>query len=165
MRDNQGKLTVDYYLTPELKSYYAEDFRKLQKITDPYWKLDSGVVVPCKKINDSFNFVTIFSKNSPYLNSVLQVQSYVRLAFTEKGESLLNDKIIPHLNAVFLDVDNFIFNFKEPDDNETSDAFDIGCFKNPDYFRVHSILFELTSDDEEDHNLFWSSISSIISEY
>ncbi len=153
------------YLTTELKSYYVEDFRKLQKITDPYWKLDSGVIDPCLKINASKNFRTLFSKYSNDIGWSVDIISYLRLAYTKSGETLLKNEIIPIMTSLFSDNVKLNYYFKEPEDNEVSDYLHIGCFTNPDYFRIKSIHLELTSPDEDEHKLFWSNISSIVSEY
>lgn len=83
--------------------------------------------------------------------------SYLTLIYTEAVEIELVSLLFEI--ETFLKNKNFEINVTEldPQNNKNSELeskCNIGCMKDPDYFRIRHVKIELTSNQSEHHNLF-----------
>lgn len=158
------------YLTRELKNYYMSDFAILLSFKgSDFWDIDEGLEELLIQINKNIDFQTLYSKKFEIKPDSFSIEcdSYLDLAYSKKAQehllSLLNDVIISsNCNNSQIWIENH-----PPCDNANyrkESNFDIGCIKNPDYFRINHIRIKIESANIECHNLFWQNMESKFTE-
>jgi hypothetical protein len=160
-------VTTSEYLTLDLKEYYLKDFQRLTKLqTGTIWSLDKDLSKILLDINSSNDIQTLYSKRYTEKNSwTTDNESYLEISFSECIETTLEESL-----KLFQDkMGNFDIHVKIekrlPIDNANfnkDSQFDIGCIKNPDYFRVNHFCIALNSFDINKHDIFWSELHNTL---
>lgn len=149
------------FLTNELKNYYNTDFSKLLEIKSDSWALDPGLKNPLININSHPNLASLHSKkyNPPKESSG---KSYLHLGFSELVKDDLKT-ILEEVKSEFQDISKIQLELRDPKDNlnySKDFRLDIGCKRNPDYFRIFHWYILIQSDTIQTHEKFWESIST-----
>ncbi len=146
------------YLTPELKSYYAEDFQQVcAYFLDPYWQLDKGLKPILERINQHPEMHSLYSRYHQSRSGIEEPISYLRLAYSEGLKKPLQSfgiKLIRELDGPNAEV---IIREEGPQPNQVFESEDapMGCLNNPDYFQIHHYYIGLLTAESEKHHAFW----------
>jgi hypothetical protein len=143
----------DQYLTKDLKDYYMSDFQNLLSFkTSDFWDIDEGLETLLRKININVEFQTLYSKKFKINPDSFPIEgeSYLELAFTKKAHGQLLQILNQVKNSTNCKESEVVIIECDPSDNANcrpESKFEIGCIKNPDYFRIKHIKIKIESLD------------------
>ena len=157
---------IDLYLTDEAKKRYMFDFEKLLNLTNSdFWDIDSGIKETLIQINKHSAYQTLYSKKYEVRPDSWNLggESYLEIApKKESWENLFG--ILEQIKYCLTCYNSTIeINECEPHDNSnlnTNSSFEIGCIKDPDYFRIRYIRISIESSDLNCHDKFWECIAT-----
>ena len=154
------------YLTTDLKNYYMSDFLNLLSLKgSDFWDIDEGLEILLKQINSSIDFQTLYSKKFKINPGSLpsEGESYLELAFTKKMHTQLLkilNQVKNSTNCKNSQITIIEFNSCDNANFRPESQFEIGCIKNPDYFRIKHFKIKIESLDIKCHDLFWQNMES-----
>ncbi len=163
---NKDLLMEEIYLTPELKSYYINDFNSVITLSTDFWGIDNGLKDVLININKSSAIQTLYSKKHDFHKTSFEYESYLIIAYKKEVELELFRFVIPEFLILFNtnEYQKFSYSFELPVLNSNyrngESHFNIGCINNEKYFFVNNIKFELISDNEIIHNTFWKHLET-----
>lgn len=157
----------DQYLTNDLKNYYMSDFQNLLSFKgSDFWDIDEGLETLLKQINTNANFQTLYSKKFKIDPDLFPIEgeSYLEIAFTKKTHPQLLQILNQVKNSNNCKDSQITITECDPCENANyvpESKFEIGCIKNPDYFRIKHLKIKIESIDITCHDLFWQNMKSI----
>jgi len=156
----------DLYLTDEKKRTYMSDFEKLLSLANSnFWDIDTGIKETMIQINNNPVYQTLYSKKfEPHPDSWnLGGVSYLEIAAKQGSWTDLFNILQEIKSCVTCLNSTAEINECEPHDNynlNIDSSVDIGCIKDPDYFRVKYFRLSIESSDLNCHNKFWECIQT-----
>lgn len=152
------------------------DFKLLLRFNQSqFWMLDKQLREILSNINSNPKIQSLYSKKYDNKSGNLFKESYLHLGFFNSMRQPL-DELILTLDNKYRDFTNTKFrkgiiskekvlrcSINDPLENtnyihSNSDS-PLGCIRNPNYFRIFHIEFELKSSKEHLHEMFWNDLN------
>lgn len=153
-------MTIDGYLNSDKKKYYQTDFtQNVLTETHESWKLNDFIRPHLIELNQYKEIQPIFSK----FPDKGQDESYLDIAYSSEIELLLKHNTIPSINSFFENKASiFSAFFLEPAENPLyksgKNKFKMGCFNNPNYFKINHLRLTFCNQNTDRHEEFWNVI-------
>lgn len=152
------------YLTDETKSKYMSDFQKLLNLTNSeFWDIDDELKEILIRINKNPNYQTLYSKKYKSNPDIWNLggESYLEITSKKASWSQLSHTLNDFTSCSNLSKSLIELVECDPHENanfNSDSPIDIGCIKDPDYFKIKYFRISLESSDNNFHEIFWECI-------
>ncbi len=160
----------EVYLSKETKEYYYNDFiENVIPETNPSWKLSEYLKPILYELNSCERIQPLYSQFPDARRPSSEQISYLRVAYFEELELPLFRDVLSFFTILYKDSysSKFYFTFHDSDVEEPFHAGDpkikMGCFSNPDFFKINYIMFWFKSEEQEKHREFWEKLRNRLS--
>lgn len=155
------------YLTPELKQYYLTDFENICNLSnEEFWDIDNGLDGLLKEMNSIKDIQTLYSKRASIgADFYIELVSYIELAFSMEIEMQLRyilDSFKLIMSDLNIEVEITCYLPRDNPNFNPSSIRNIGCIRNPDYFRLNHFRIEHNSLDINNHDIFWIELTKAV---
>jgi len=157
----------DYYLNDEKRKFYDDALAQIRDCEDDFWNLDETLGKYVDAINANPRVRTMYSRRGRNLLGP-GLTSYLTICFSMTVEAKIINEIEVDLKNIFRDKPNctIIVHHKRPrvDVDNAEAAPYLRYIVDPEYWNIHHITFEICGGNSVEHDLFWTMLSSRLTE-
>ncbi|MDP8218322.1 MAG: hypothetical protein P9M03_06325 [Candidatus Theseobacter exili] len=158
----------DIYLDRFNKEYYSTDFtQNVLTETDNFWKLDDSIREYIVELNNCKQIQPLYSKFPDFANPNSEKKSYLWFAYSKEIELTLFRNVLSNFICKYnqLTDSKCFYSFHEANTTRTFEeggnpSIKMGCFNNPEYFKINYIILTFECWDKHKHLEFWNELRS-----